>query len=238
MRKVLCGWVVLWSSLLFAADPVVTGPTTIEQGTVGVFKVAPGGKFLPNPTPGLDVKASEAGTELFVTGDPNKYTLSGNYFTVDFEKKTWDVKQVLLPVQVTPKAGPTPGPTPTPDPDNPDDPNPFETRGGADDGLRVLVVYDDANKHKMPVPQFLVLQGAKFRDYVENKCAPDGYRIFPSNIQVPPNAQAEWWSKPVAAKAWKSLPWMYAGKGRHGYNGKLPADTDSTIKVLNKVSAK
>lgn len=122
-----------------------------------------------------------------------------------------------------------PGPTP---PAPVTDPNPF----GAMPGLRVMIVTESSDNTKLPVGQFLTLQGKKFRDYVDANCASDGYRFLDQNVKFTDGGEP--WKTAMSRTDRKSLPWLYVGKEAAGLSAPLPADADATIAAINKFLGK
>jgi hypothetical protein len=133
--------------------------------------------------------------------------------------------------------GPTPPDPPGPKPPTPDPPSPsVENPFGAAPGLRVMIVYESADESRMPAGQFLVLRGAKFRDYLDANCAPDGYRILDKDVKFQDPGTP--WEAAMKRADRKSLPWLYAGKEASGLSAPLPADPDATIAAVNKFLGK
>lgn len=122
-------------------------------------------------------------------------------------------------------AVPPPPPTPTPV----DPPAPI-----AGDGLRVLVVYDDAAQ--LPPGQLSQLTDAAIRAYLQQHCAKaaDGspeFRFFTAKTDAA--KQARNW-RDAFARPRSSLPWLVVSNGKTGYEGPLPADRDATLTLLKK----
>lgn len=90
----------------------ITGPDRIEPYKIGVFKLPDAGQVLLNDIPELSIE--QRGSEMFVTGKPGKYTISGHW--IDFEaKKAGKVSKTFL-------IGDPPPPPPPPPPPGPPDP--------------------------------------------------------------------------------------------------------------------
>lgn len=129
------------------------------------------------------------------------------------------------PIPIPP--GPTPGPAPTPS-----EANPF----GDLPGLHVLIVYEEKEKEKYPVTQFLILQGQKFRDYVNAKCVKDGYRFFDKDVMI--TTPGSWFDAAMKKTDRTKLPWLYVGSGKFGYSGPLPLTADETITLSSRFEGK
>jgi len=131
--------------------------------------------------------------------------------------------------------GDTPAPTPTPEP-TPDPgygTNPF----GGQPGLRVMIVYESSTVKNLPVGQYLTINGAAFREFVDKNCVADGYRILDPDVKIVDDASALW-GNALKRTDRKSLPWLYVGKEGAGYSGPLGADVAGTIAIINKVMGK
>jgi hypothetical protein len=224
------------------AFPVVgTVPLKIEGKVVSFIKEVPfkvhageGGDFYfwtfpdsfkaeHNYESTLTVTAAPKGTftirVLKVTFNPNS--------AKKFDKDTGEIEVTVGESPVPPGPGPEPqppGPTPGPAP------IPAE-------GLHVLIVYESAEKNKMPPAQLLVLHAQPIRDYLNAKC-PAG----------PIAGQKEWWildkDTDVSAlpQKWQdamkrprqSVPWIIVSNGKAGFEGPLPADVNKTLELLRK----
>jgi hypothetical protein len=114
--------VVCWFAGLAGAAEPLAGPAEFKRDTIGVFKAETKGKLLITPPAGLDVKKSADGGTWYVAGKPGTYRLSGHYFTVDFEAKTWDVQVVDVGFTITGGDPVPPAPAPAPAPADPTDP--------------------------------------------------------------------------------------------------------------------
>lgn len=89
--------------------PAITGPDRVEPYTIGVFTLPPTGQVLLNDSPGLSVE--QRGSELFVTGKPGKYLLSGHWIDFDSKKagrvsKTFAIGDPPAPPPPPPPPGP------------------------------------------------------------------------------------------------------------------------------------
>lgn len=92
--------------------PAIAGPDRVEPYTIGVFKLPETGDTALDPTPGLSVE--QRGSELFVTGRPGKYTLTGTW--IDFEARKF--RKLAKGFTI----GDPPPPPPPPPPPGPRDP--------------------------------------------------------------------------------------------------------------------
>jgi hypothetical protein len=162
----------------------------------------------------------------FIAYTPGKYAIYAYTAVGDVPSDPavcWlTVGDPVPPTPPTPPAPPNPPAPPTPVAENP---------FGAQPGLRVLIVYDQPNVAALPAGQFLVLQGKKFRDYLDAKCAPNGYRMFDQKVK---STGEDWWVSAMKKTDRKSVPWIYIGKEATGYSGPLPADPDATIALVSK----
>lgn len=144
----------------------------------------------------------------------------------------------VAPIPPTPPTPPIPpGPTPKPpEPPTPPDPNKVDNPFGAAPGLRIMVVFESMDDAKRPLGEYLILRGAKFREYLDANCVADGYRIVDQNAKsTDPTA---WYAVGLKRTDRKSLPWLYIGKEASGYSGPLPKDSDETIKIIDKFLGK
>lgn len=133
-------FLLLLAPAAFCADPI-TGPAEFKRDSVAVFKVDTGGKLLLKVPPGLSVAKSADGSVWYVAGKPGAYALTGNYFTVDFNAKTWDVVEVDVAFTITGDPDP-PSPPPVPPAPGPQPAAP---------GAWVVVVVDEAAPKPSPV---------------------------------------------------------------------------------------
>jgi hypothetical protein len=135
------------------------------------------------------------------------------------------------PIPPKPPDPPVPPKPPDPPP-TPATENPF----GAAPGLRIMVVFESGDDAKRPNGEYLVLRGAKFRDYLEANCVADGYRIVDKDSKV--TDPSAWYATGLKRTDRKSLPWLYVGKEASGLSVPLPKDPDETIKVIDKFLGK
>lgn len=123
--------------------------------------------------------------------------------------------------------GPAPGPTPPA-------PNPAPIPAA---GFRVLIVYESADLSKMPAPQQAIIFSKTVRDYLNAKCVPGAdaktkeWRIFDKDTDV--SAESTIWQAAMQRHP-ISLPWLIVSNGTTGFEGPLPADVESTMKVLQQ----
>lgn len=130
------------------------------------------------------------------------------------------------------------GDSPTPAPPVPPGPQPDPTPTPAPipvDGLRVLIVYETSQMSALSDAQRAILQGKRFRDFVETAC-----------VKVGKEPERRFWDKDVnttnESKLWQdamkrsrqSIPWIVVSNGKTGFEGPLPATVDETIALISK----
>ena len=114
----------------------------------------------------------------------------------------------------------TPGPGPTP----------------ITSELRVLIVHEQADKHKLPHQQVAILSSTTIREYLDRKCVKEtgdkpARRTWDQHTDV--SRESEVWKK-LMAQPRVSLPWIYIGNGTSGYSGPLPANVEDVLTLLKK----
>ncbi len=210
-----------------AAPPEVPGALKAEPGQLVRIPVKTAVEIGYQPTFAddaafFDELAPRAGERRFIF----QASKPGTYSVVFWTKGEVDGTVCTITVGGAPvPPGPDPKPPVPPEPKPPAAENPF----GAMPGLRVLIVYESEKERDLPVDQYLVLRGAKFRDYLDSKCVADGYRMFDQNVKGD-----GWFRKAIDRTDRKSLPWIYIGKEAAGYSGPLPADVDATTALIAK----
>ena len=128
----------------------------------------------------------------------------------------------------TPPAPPAPPAPPTP----PAPPAPIPAKG-----LHVLIVVDNANISKLPSAQVTALTAQSVRQYLNATCAkgvngePE-FRILDKNLDM--SAESQLWQDAYKLAAGKTLPFIVVSNGTTGFQGALPADTDSLLKLLQQ----
>lgn len=125
----------------------------------------------------------------------------------------------------------TPGPDVKPDVvPEPDKPAPIP-----EEGFRILIVYERDTFLDLPGKQQEIVDGQKFRDFVDANCVKVGmqpeYRFYDQNVVL--TAESEIWKKAMARER-KTIPWIVISNGKTGTEEALPADTDAAIKLASK----
>lgn len=124
-----------------------------------------------------------------------------------------------------------PAPPPTP-PTPPIPPTPI-----ADQGLRVLILYESGEISKYPPAQIKIIYDQALRTFLDQTTVmgEDGktheYRIWDEHTPLVSVAQ-RW--KDAMARAHPQMPWIVISNGVTGYEGPLPANTTDTIALIQK----
>lgn len=137
---------------------------------------------------------------------------------------------------------PAPTPTPTPDPPTPDPkpkpPEPAPTPAPIPvAGLRVLMVFDKHSKTPVTKEQLAVMDGQRFRDFLNTKCvmSQDGktkdWKIWAAD--TPMDLATPLWRDAMARKR-TSHPWMLISNGVTGWEGPLPATIEEAMSLVSK----
>ncbi len=231
--------------LLLSLQTAIAGEPSVKQNPVKpggfavvTYKLEDGESVIwevtPEPTEEEVVKGSDF-SKLYFSGTAKSYKVSA--WIVNFKTKEQSRKRVTVGFDQNPKPPPTPkppAPPPTPKPPAPKPPEPSaENPFGAAPGLRVMVIWDEANKHKMPDAQRLIITGAKTREFIDKNCVEDGYRLFPSNVKFTDDGGV--WKTAMSRTDRTSLPWLYVGSEASGYSGKLPENADALIALIEKI---
>jgi hypothetical protein len=174
--------------------------------------------------------AKNFGTSKIFYADKGTYTIRAwTAKVVGGKAKLSDVATCAIVVDGGgPKPDPKPDPKPIPPPD-PVIPSPF-----VGDGLRVLIVHDEATAAKLPREQFTAIYSQAFRDWLDAKVAkgPDGKtpeRRFYDTKETGDLDSEPWRS--IVKRPRPSLPWIIVGNSKAFYEGPLPA-SDPEIKAL------
>jgi hypothetical protein len=234
LRGACCSFLLLFAAALgLASDPPqIVGPERIDpykvvrlsvtglDGKAGVLWKVEGAD--PKAVVDYGYGGNRKRRDVEFVAPPGEYTVSLTVVTIGSDG-TPQLDELTKRVTIGKAEPPVPPVPPTPVADNP---------FGALPGLHVLIVYETADAAKLPSGQFLILQGKKTRDYLDGKCAADGYRILDKDVKP---AADEWWVKGMKrGDHAKQLPWVYVGKENTGYSGPLPADPDAFITLLAK----
>lgn len=134
-----------------------------------------------------------------------------------------------LDVTVTDPAPPTPPVPPGPTPPGPG-PAPIPQPG-----FRVLVVYESAELTKMPTKQLYALRAKDTIDYLESHCVKENghaeWRMYDKDAPLTNDTQV--W-KDAMARPRQSVPWLLVTNGKDGYEGPLPPDQETLMKLLKQ----
>jgi hypothetical protein len=179
----------------------------------------------------------DAGETLYVWAAPGKYRVT--LTAVDFDAKKVERAKFSFQVGDVPPT-PTPGPGPRP----PDPPGPAPGPAPIDaPGLRVLIVFESAERAKMPPAQDAILSSTTFRSFLNSVCADDpqtgtkkAWWMLDKDADVSGLA-APWQAAMKRPRA--ALPWIIvSNKDRGtGFEGPLPADVDKATELVKKYAA-
>lgn len=122
------------------------------------------------------------------------------------------------------KPDPNPDPTPVPPPPPPPDPPPIPVAG-----LRVLIVYESAEKKTWSLPKSVA-------DYLNAKCVKAGnqpeWRLLDKD--TPMGGESKIWQDAMARKR-DTIPWVVISDGKTGYEGPWPVDhVEDQLALLRK----
>lgn len=245
----LGGWKLLGNAVTPTPPPVVIvdPPVVITKGPVKLPKdfEVPLGRlkeltaectgevawFLPDLV-GLDVKVT--GKVLTLVGvKTGSYWIGAN--TV-LEGKATDpayckvqVKGAEPPVPVDP---PVPDPKPKPPEPKPEPPPPIPQMG-----LRVLVVYETMDFHKLPRAQQNLILSSTLREWLDARVVkgPDGkspeWRFIDKDTPAPGESQL--W-KDALARPRTAIPWLIISNGTTGVEGPLPVSEEEFKSLVTK----
>jgi len=142
----------------------------------------------------------------------------------------WAVIVLAAAIAVAQQQGclsPAPGPAP-PDPVVPI----------PKDGLRVLIVYQDAKVGGYTPEQREIIFGAEVRDWLDANCVKEGgtteYRIWDVEQLGDLSNVARHWQE-AAKRPRSSLPWLVASNGSKGWEGPLPTRVEDFKAIVSKV---
>lgn len=93
----------------------------------------------------------------------------------------------------------------------------------------VLIVEESSKRHELPLPQQEIMAGAKTRGYLDAHFPK--WRIFDSDTDLS-KVEALW--QEAMKRPRTAIPWLIVSNGRTGHEGVLPADADSTIRLLER----
>lgn len=177
-----------------------------------------GGDAVADTDLSLGLGAQSVRFRIFFT--PSK---GGVYFLVlqDANADVVVTKRITVGPVEPPSPNPPPGPTPTPAP------IPLS-------GLRVLVLEETGDRHKLPPKQEAILTSTEIRAILNTKCAKGAgglpeYRFFDVDADV--TLQEKHWQEAMKLPR-QSLPWLVISNGTKGYQGPLPPTIEDMIKLL------
>lgn len=207
----------------------LTLPERVEVAVGSVVKVkaslSSGVQWVWRDSPGLDI--DKQGSTLYVAAEKDGTYWVFAYTSID--GKIGDIAACMIVAGKGPQ--PPPGPTPEPKPPTPED---WPTTAP---GLRVLIVFEEMERHKLTAPQRAIIDGAPIRDWLDTKCVQDGtvkaWRIFDQNQGVQ-GAEKHW--KDMMGRKRASVPWVVICNYPKGYyEGVLPASVDELKTQIQKV---
>lgn len=229
MRLALAILISLTVNALSLAQPI-TGPTTIPEHTIGVFKVPTSGQFLVQEPDGLSILKRPG--EWIVTGKPGRYEFAG--YWIDFDARKANAVKLAFVIEGTDNRPDPPSPNPDVPPEpSTDPPIPLE-------GLRVLISFDATTATNLPPSQLVVIYGRKLREYLDAN-TPIGaenqheWRIWPH--QVDARGEKKHWQNAMKRNR-KTLPWILISNGTIGFEGPLPSTVDETLSLIKKYEVK
>lgn len=104
------------------------------------------------------------------------------------------------------------------------------------DGFRVLIVYEQEDRHTWPQSQQDILYSKELRDYLSAKCVKvDGqpeWRFWDQNMDLT-NVSDVW--KQYMDVDRDSLPWLVYGDGKKGGSVPLPESDTAVLELVRKV---
>lgn len=176
-------------------------------------------------SPGLDV--DKHGNTLYVQVEKD-----GTYWVFAYTSVDGKIGDIAACMIVAGK-GPQPPPRPTPEP-KPPTPTDWPT---TTPGLRVLIVFEEMERHKLAAGQRAIIDGAPIRDWLDTKCVQDGmvkaWRIFDQNQGVQ-GAEKHW--QEMMGRKRASVPWVVVCNFPKAYHeSPLPASVDELKAIIQKV---
>ena len=144
---------------------------------------------------------------------------------VDFDKKIYSHKQIVVTIGEAP---------PPPTPPEPQPPNPSDAAINAP-GLHVLMIAESGDT-QTPPGKLAVLNSAKIRQWCNENCAKDnasvGFRLY--DPDQPASLDYQHWQDAMKLPR-TELPWLIiSNPGVGGYQGPLPDSVDETLQLLEK----
>lgn len=207
----------------------LTLPERVEVAVGSVVKVKATGsanvQWTWRDSPGLDV--DKHGSTLYVSAERD-----GVYWVFAYTSADGKINDIAVCMIVAGK-GPQPPPGPTPEP-KPPVPTDWPTTAP---GLRVLIVFEEMERHKLAPTQRAIIDGAPIRDWLDSKCVQDGqvkaWRIFDQNQGVQ-GAEKHW--QEMMGRKRSSVPWVViCNYPKAWYEGVLPNNVDELKAAIQKV---
>lgn len=182
---------------------------------------------------GVRVPVEKVDEITYLVVGKGKYLLDATLF--DADRGIWNEEFAFeLGGVDPPRPPPDPGPDIDPQPDpEPDVPAPIPVAG-----FRVLMIYETADKSRMPRGQQDILNSKELRAYLDSNCVKgsDGYtpewRLYDQDIQFPTTCDTVWCKAMTRPRS--SIPWVIISNGTTGYEGPWPANVTEFIALLEK----
>lgn len=247
---VLCLVTASWS---FAQDPpaslTVDVPPTIQLGQWVPIKLhGADGKaalvrvFHITSARDTDVSGREAIPNLLKL-QPDLYAFTAP-LTGDFavevivaDNQEFKVVEARFSITREPPIPPAPEPVP-PGPQPPVVPPPFKS----EEGLRVLIIEETAERATLPAGKVAALTGEKVRHWLTENTVREsdsaGYRVWDDDYteEILAKVSPVWREAYAAAlRDRKELPWVVAANKDKGYSGPLPDSEDDFLKILTEL---
>lgn len=203
----------------------LTLPERVEVAVGSVAKIKATGsanvQWTWRDSPGLDV--DKHGSTLYVSAEKD-----GVYWVFAYTSADGKINDIAACMIV---AGKGPQPPPEPKPPTPTD---WPTTAP---GLRVLIVFEEMERHKLAPTQRAIIDGAPIRDWLDMKCVQDGqvkaWRIFDQNQGVQ-GAEKHW--QEMMGRKRAGVPWVViCNHPKAWYEGVLPASVDELKAIIQKV---
>ena len=127
------------------------------------------------------------------------------------------------------------GDAPDDDDDDTDDNKPVNPPPIAEDGFRVLIVYESGDMTKYKWEQQAILSGQDVRDFLKASCVNEngtpGFRIYDPDVDVKNDLPV--WQKAMARPR-KEIPWLVISNGKTGFEGPLPKTVTEFLELSKK----
>lgn len=170
--------------------------------------------------------------KFFCWAPPGNYTLSGNFFLINWTKQDIDQRQYNATITVI---GAEPDPDPDPDPDPQPSELPFETTG-----LTILIFKEAKETASLPPSQRSIFTSARFLQFAHQYCTViadrKAVRIWDDDyteadfVNTSPILRNAYF-KVMSSSNFK-LPWIAVCDGKRGISQPLPLTVDDTMTLL------